>query len=113
MYEVDGMYRQIYTDGRELPKEVAQPSWLGYSVGKWERDTLVVESTGFNDKTRLDLRGHPHSEALHIVERFHRRDLGHMDVGVRSLDVTPPIFYTKPFTIKVTQDLQGGTLTSL
>jgi hypothetical protein len=102
MYEVDGMYRQIYTDGRELPKEVAQPSWLGYSVGKWERDTLVVESTGFNDKTRLDLRGHPHSEALRIVERYHRRDFGHMEVEMTFDD---PQMYTKPFTIKFTQDL--------
>jgi hypothetical protein len=54
MNDVDGAYRQIYTDGRVLPKQVAQPSWLGYSVGKWERDTLVVDTAGFNDKTRLD-----------------------------------------------------------
>ena len=80
LLEVDGTQRQIYTDGRELPKEVAQPSWLGYSVGKWVHDTLVVETAGFNDKTWLDGIGHPHSEGLRIVERYRRRDFGHMDV---------------------------------
>jgi hypothetical protein len=49
LYESDGTHRQIYTDGRALPKEIAQPAWLGYSVGKWDRDTLVVETVGFND----------------------------------------------------------------
>ena len=102
MNDVDGAYRQIYTDGRELPKEVAQPSWLGYSVGKWERDTLVVETAGFNDKTRLDGMGHPHSEALRLVERYHRRDFGHMGV---ELTFDDPQLYTKPFTVKVTQEL--------
>jgi hypothetical protein len=102
IYESDGTYRQIYTDGRGLPKEVAQPSWLGYSVGKWERDTLVVETTGFNDKTTLDAIGHPHSEALRIVERYQRRDFGHMDV---EMTLDDPQMYTKPFTIKFTQEL--------
>src|ERR1700730_8401211 len=69
LYESDGTHRQIYTDGRVLPKQFEQPAWLGYSVGKWDRDTLVVETAGFNDKTWLDLFGHPHGEALHIVER--------------------------------------------
>ena len=102
LYESDGTHRQIYTDGRGLPKEVAQPSWLGYSAGKWERDTLVVETAGFNDKTWLDLMGHPHSEALRIVERYRRRDFGHMDLEVTFDD---PQMYTKPFTIKFTHDL--------
>jgi hypothetical protein len=102
MYESDGTHRQIYTDGRVLPKEVAQPSWLGYSAGKWDRDTLIVESAGFNDKTWLDLSGHPHSEALHVTERYHRRDFGHMDVEMTFDD---PMMYTKPFTIKFTEEL--------
>jgi hypothetical protein len=102
LFEVDGTQRQIYTDGRELPKEVAQPSWLGYSVGKWEGDTLVVETAGFNDKTWLDGRGHPHSEALRIVERYRRRDFGHMDIEMTFDD---PQMYTKPFAIKFTQEL--------
>jgi hypothetical protein len=102
MYEADGTHRQIYTDGRGLPKEVVQPSWLGYSVGKWERETLVVETTGFNDKTWLDASGHPHDEALRVVERYHRRDFGHLDVEMTFDD---PLMYTRPFSIKFTQDL--------
>jgi hypothetical protein len=90
--------RQIYTDGRVLPKEFEQPAWLGYSVGKWERDTFVVETAGFNDKTWLDGMGHPHSDALRIREGYHRRDFGHMDVEMTFDD---PKMYTKPFTIKV------------
>ncbi|MGA2878515.1 MAG: hypothetical protein ABSG13_06160 [Bryobacteraceae bacterium] len=102
MYESDGTHRQIYTDGRALPKEIVQPAWLGYSAGKWDRDTLVVESAGFNDKTWLDVSGHPHSEALRIVERYHRRDFGRLDVEVTLDD---PQMYTKPFTIKFTYQL--------
>ena len=102
LYEADDKHRQIYTDGRVLPKEFDQPAWLGYSVGRWERDTLVVESAGFNDKTWLDIMGHPHSEALRVVERYHRRDFGHMDVEMTFDD---PKMYTKPFTIKVTNEL--------
>ena len=79
-----------------------QPAWLGYSVGKWERDTLVVETAGFNDKTWLDVIGHPHSEALRVVERYHRRDFGHLDVEMTFDD---PQMYTKPFTIKFTYEL--------
>ncbi len=106
IFESDGTLRQIYTDGRALPREFALPSWLGYSVGKWERDTLVVETAGFNDKSWLDLIGHPHSESLRIVERYHRRDFGHLDVEMTFDD--PPM-YTKPFTIKFTQELQADS----
>ena len=95
LYEVDGTHRQIYTDGRKLPMD-PQPAWLGYSVGKWEGDTLVVDSAGFNDKTWLDAFGHPHSEAMRIQERFRRRDFGHMDVQVT---IDDPEMYTRPFTI--------------
>ena len=102
LYEADDKYRQIYTDGRVLPKEFEQPVWMGYSVGRWERDTLVVETAGFNDKSWLDIMGHPHSEALRVVERYHRRDFGHMDVEMTFDD---PQMYTKPFTIKVTNEL--------
>ena len=102
LYEADDKHRQIYTDGRVLPKQFDQPAWLGYSVGRWERDTLVVDTAGFNDKTWLDVMGHPHSEALRVLERYHRRDFGHMDVEMTFDD---PQMYTKPFTIKVTQEL--------
>jgi hypothetical protein len=102
IHESDNTHRQIYTDGRTLPKEFGFPAFLGYSVGRWERDTLVVETAGFNDKTPLDVIGHPHSESLRIVERFRRRDFGHMDVEMTFDD---PQMYTKPFTIKVTNEL--------
>ena len=101
LYEVDNTHRQIYMDGRNLPVD-PQPSWLGYSVGKWEGDTLVVDSAGFNDKSWLDSAGHPHSEDLRIQERFHRRDFGHMDL---TLTIDDPKMYTRPFTVKVTEVL--------
>jgi hypothetical protein len=105
LYEIDGMHRQIYTDGRKLPVD-PQPLWLGYSVGRWEGDTLVVDTAGFNDKSWLDVAGHPHSDALRIEERFHRRDFGHMDLQVT---VDDSKMYTKPFTIKVTELLQADS----
>ena len=106
MYEDDGTRRQIYVDGRKLPKEFPEPTWLGYSAGAWEGDTLVVQSAGFNDRTRLDLLRHPHSEGLHIVERYHRRDFGHMDVEMTFDD---PQMYDKPFRISFTDDLLPDT----
>jgi hypothetical protein len=102
LYEVGNTHRQIYTDGRTLPKEFDFPAFLGYSAGHWEGDTLVVETAGFNDKTSLDLMGHPHSEALRITERYRRRDFGHLDVETTFDD---PVMYTRPFTIKVPHDL--------
>lgn len=102
LYEVDNLHRQIYTDGRTLPKEFDFPAYLGYSVGHWERDVFVVETAGFNDKTSLDLIGHPHSDALRITERFHRRDFGHLDVEMTFDD---PQMYSKPFTLKIPHDL--------
>jgi len=102
LYEVQNLHRQIFTDGRVLPKEFELPAYLGYSVGHWDGDTLVVETAGFNDKEMLDAMGHPHSEALRITERFHRRDFGHLEVEMTFDD---PKMYTKPFTIKVPHDL--------
>ena len=84
----------------------SEPLWLGYSVGKWEGDTLEVDTVGFNDKSWLDGFGHPHSEALHVVERFYRRDFGHMDMQVT---IDDPKVYTKPFSIKFTQLLLPDT----
>ncbi len=96
IYEVDNSYRQIYLDGRPLPQD-PNPSWLGYSTGHWDGDTLVVETEGFNDRTWLDMSGHSHGEKLHLTERYHRVDYGHMDVEMTFND---PEFYTKPFSIK-------------
>jgi hypothetical protein len=103
--ELDSAMRQIYTDGRPHPVN-RNPSWLGYSIGKWDKDTLVVDTVGFNDKTWLDAFGHPHSEAMRVVERYRRRDFGHMDVEIT---IDDPQMYTKPFTIKVTHELQADT----
>jgi len=105
MLELDNTYRQIYTDGRKLPVDPS-PSWLGYSVGKWEGDTLVVDTAGLNDKGWIDALGHPQSEAMHITERYRRRDFGHMDVEITMDD---PKMYTKPFTVKVTHVLQADS----
>jgi hypothetical protein len=102
LYEVENLHRQIYTDGRGLPKEYSLPAYLGYSVGRWEGDTLVVETAGFNDKTILDAAGHPHSEALRVTERFRRRDFGHLDIEMTFDD---PEMYTRPFTVKIPHDL--------
>jgi len=101
MYEVDGSNRQIYIDGRPLPEDMS-PSWMGYSTGHWDGDTLVVETEGFNDRTWLDMSGHAHSEKLHLTERYHRRDYGHMDVEMTFND---PVMYSKPFSIKFTHQL--------
>ena len=98
-YEVDGIFRQIHTDGRKLPVDPF-PAWMGYSTGKWEGDTLVVDTAGFNDQGWLDAGGHPRSQALHVQERFHRRDFGHMDVQAT---VEDPNVLTKPVTIKFTE----------
>jgi hypothetical protein len=102
LYEVDNLHRQIYTDGRGLPKDYSLPAYLGYSVGHWEGDTFFVETAGFNDQTPLDAAGHSHSEALHVTERFRRRDFGHLDVEMTFDD---PRMYTKPFTIRVPHTL--------
>jgi hypothetical protein len=102
LYEVGNLHRQVFTDGRTLPKEFDFPAFLGYSAGRWEGGTFVVETAGFNDKTTLDGAGHPHSEALRITERFHRRDFGHLDWEMTFDD---PQMYTRPFTIKVPYEL--------
>jgi hypothetical protein len=101
LYERDTTYRQVYTDGRQLPDD-PQPSWLGYSVGKWDGDSFVVDTIGFNDRGWLDARAHTHSEALHLTERFHRLDFGHMEV---QLTVDDPETYSRPFAITLKQRL--------
>jgi hypothetical protein len=97
LYET-GQFRQIFTDGRPLPKD-PNPTWMGYSVAHWDGDTLVVTTSGYNDKTWLDFNGHPHSEALQVTERFHRTDFGHMQLEMTFDDAKT---YTKPFTLHAT-----------
>jgi hypothetical protein len=105
LYEQYTRFRQIFIDGRKPPND-PQPSWLGYSVGKWDGDSLVVDTAGFNDRTWLDAFGHPHSEAMRVTERFQRRDFGHMDVQIT---VDDSKMYTRPFTIKINQRLLPDT----
>ena len=104
VYE-DAPTRQIFLDGRELPRD-PNPSWMGYSVGHWEGDTLVVDTTGFNDRTWLDLAGHPHTEALHVTERFRRPDFGHIQLQITFDDAKA---YVKPWTIAVDVDFAPDT----
>jgi hypothetical protein len=94
LYEAYTTFRQVFTDGRPLPADT-QPSWMGYSVGKWDGDTLVVETSGFNDKTWLDPAGTRHSESLHVTERFHRRDTSHLDIKIT---VEDPKTLPRPLT---------------
>jgi hypothetical protein len=106
LYETSNTFRQVFTDGRTLPKD-PQPTWLGYSVGKWEGDTLVVESTGFSDRVWLDGdKGHPSSDALHVTERFRRTDFGHLEIQVTLDD---PKAFTKPWMIKQSLNLLPDT----
>ena len=100
-----GRYRQIYMDGRKLPKD-PNPTWLGYSVGHWEGDTLVVESAGFNDRTWLDRAGHPHSENLRVTERFRRVDFGHMQFQITYDD---PETLTKPLSFSLAVNYAADT----
>ena len=102
LYEVDNLRRQIFVDGRDFPATFEFPAYLGYSTGRWEGDTFVVESRGFNDRTPLDAMGHPRSEAMHVTERFHRRDFGHLDTEMTFDD---PQIYTRNFTVKVGYEL--------
>jgi hypothetical protein len=95
LYEAVHAYRQIFTDGRPFPKDM-NPTWQGYSVGHWEGDTFVVETKGFNDKGWLDTNGHPVTDALHVTERYTRKDFGHMDVAIT---IDDPKAYTRPWTV--------------
>jgi hypothetical protein len=88
-------HRTIFMDGRDLPK-LLNPTWLGYSVGHWDQDTLVVNSVGFNEEGWLDVGGNPQTESLKLTERFHRRDFGHMELDVTFED---PKTFAKPFTL--------------
>ncbi len=93
--------RQIHTDGRSLPKD-PQPAWMGYSAGQWQGDTLAVETVGFNEASWVDGFGHPRSESMHMLERYRRRDFGHMDLEIT---IDDPKYYTRPFTLKTQLNL--------
>ena len=101
----DLTYRVIHLDGRTLETEPA-PSWTGYSVGRWEGDTLVVDSNGFNDKTWTSRYGVSHTEALRITERYRRTDFGHLQLQVTYTD---PAAYTKPWGFTASMELAADT----
>ena len=105
LYEVGTTFRQVFMDGRKLPVDPS-PTWQGYSVGRWEGDTLVVDTIGFNDRSWLDVRGTPHSEEMRVEERFRRRDYGHLDL---TTTITDPKTFTRPITFGVVLDLMPDT----
>jgi len=97
LYESRTIYRQVFLDGRTLPKD-PQPTWMGYSVGHWEGDTLVVETIGQNGKTWLDMRGLPGTEELKVIERYSRPTIGRIGIDVT---ISDPKAYTKPWNVKL------------
>jgi len=105
LYEAVHAYRQIFTDGRELPKDL-NPAWFGYSVGRWEGDVFVVETAGFNDNVWLDNAGRPATGDLRVTERFVRKDFGHLDIEIT---INDPKAYTKPWTVTQALAFQPDT----
>jgi hypothetical protein len=104
-YEVISGFRQIFLDARTLAKD-PNPTWLGYSVGRWEGDVLVVGTTGSNGKTLLHGAGHPSTEALYVIERFRRRDFGHLEI---QLTIDDPKAYSKPWMVTLKRQLLTDT----
>jgi carboxypeptidase family protein len=102
LFEQEPHYRQIFLDGREHPRD-ADPTWMGHAVGRWEKDTLVVDTTGFNDKSWvLFAEGLPHTDKLHMIERYRRPDLGHLVVD---LTLDDPATFAKPIERHMTWQL--------
>jgi hypothetical protein len=105
LFEESNHYRQVFTDGRGLPDD-PQPTWFGYSVGRWDADTFIVETNGYNDLSWMDDAGLPHSDALRTTERFTRRDFGHLAVTVTFDD---PKSYSRPWAVNLPFELQADT----
>ncbi len=99
LHEAESTFRQIFLDGRELPRDPL-PTWRGYSVGHWDQDDLVIETVGLNDNVWLDSRGHPATETLRLTERYRRRDFGHLTVQITYED---PNVLVKPWTSPVVE----------
>ena len=91
------VFRQVFTDGRPLPED-PEPTRMGYSVGRWDGDTFVVETSGFRDRGWLDARGRPHSDALRVIDRYRRTDFGHMDWAIT---IDDPKAFVKAWTVTV------------
>ncbi len=99
-------FRQIYLNEKDHPAD-PNPSWWGHSIGHWDGDTLVVDRIAFDPRAWLDQGGHPHSDKLHVVERYRRPDMGHLEID---LTVEDPGVLTKPYTIKRVSELAGGEI---
>jgi hypothetical protein len=97
-------FRQVFMDGRAHPAD-PNPTWYGHSTGRWEKDTLLIDSVGFNDRFWFDFVGHPHTEQLHTVERYARPELAFM---TEEVTLTDPGAYTRPFTINARHRLLPG-----
>ncbi len=97
-------YRQIFMDGREHPEDL-DPTWYGHSIGRWEGDTLVIDTVGFNDRFWFDYQGHTHTEQLHTIERYTRTNVGTLENEITIID---PGAYEKPFTVKFYAVLRPG-----
>jgi hypothetical protein len=102
LYEASSGVRQIFTDGRALPANDPQPWWYGYSVGRWEGDTLVVETAGLRDGGWLDIIGTPLTDQARITERFRRVNYGRMEIDIT---IDDPKAYTQPWTVRVNQQI--------
>jgi hypothetical protein len=107
MYQgtTNSVHRTVFTDGRKLPDD-PNPAWMGYSVGHWEGDTLVVETTGFRDDVWLDVNGSPLTNKGKMTEKYRRPTFGKLDIDVTIED---PSVYTKPFTVAVHQQIMLNT----
>jgi len=105
MYEVNAMYRQVFIDGRPFPADM-NPSWNGYSVGRWEGESLVVETRGFRDDLWADTWGSPMSDAAKMIEKFTRKNFGSMEI---ELTIDDPKVYTKPFTVVLNEVIEPDT----
>jgi len=105
LFEEFNHFRQLFADGRRFPED-PQPTWFGYSVGRWDGDAFVVETMGFNDQTWMDDSGLPHSDALRTTERFRRRDFGHLDLQITFDDAKT---FTMPWSVNLAFNIQPDT----
>jgi hypothetical protein len=106
VYEANSGLRQIFTDGRPLPDNDAEPWWYGYSTGKWDGDTLVVQTVGFRDDVWLDVNGSPLTSRGKVTERFRRPNYGNLEIEIT---VDDPKAYTRPWTVKIAQRIMPDT----
>ena len=106
IYEANSGLRTIFMDGRPLPGKDAEPWWYGYSVGKWEGDTLVVETRGFRDGEWLDVRGSPLTNEAKVIEKYRRPTYGEIDIEIT---IDDPKAYTKPWTVRIYQRVMLNT----